>query len=582
MTGQVFFQKRRRVRWRFYPIAVSFFVSFSPLWAETASNPSSPAILDLRLEECVQRVVDYNEAVQIRGLDVLASRKRWQAARGVFEPELVGSAEHNINDRKNTAEEQSNLGGLSVYNQENNLYSSGLEMLVPTGARVRLGYTLRDLRNNRQPYYGLDREYESFAGLNLTQPLLKNGGYRVTMAAIRLAAGESALAFQEYRRQMISILSRGENGYWDLVFAQEQDRIRGDSVKVAETLLADNRERVRAGKASELEVLQAEAGAAFRRARQKEAAQKLAETMNRLTALFSGSSFLTTLRVRAIDAPTLRAVEAQFYASMLEAFESNPDYLSQRQQVMQEDVRLVYARNQRWPQLDLKASYGLNGLGSTPSRSWQDIEQGDFEAWSVGVEFRIPLGGGIKGRNELAAAQLRKKAALLGLKSIEVDLASAMDLVIHRISSLRDMVANYRTVVEYNERLLATELARLEAGKTDSRKVLEVEETLAEARSAALESLIGYQKTLADWAMIKGSSLKAHNVELTQAQLEHKTAAALKGRDWTDVEFKALRKETRAGLEQNLAVSRPLSSERSSSPIPSPPTGALDQQQGNR
>ena len=328
-------------------------------------------------------------------------------------------------------------------------------------------------------------------------------------------------------------------------------------------------------------MLQAEAGAAFRRARQKEAGQKLAETMNRLTALFSGSSFLTTLRVRAIDAPTLGPVEAQFYASMLEAFESNPDYLSQRRQVMQEDVRLVYARNQRWPQLDLKASYGLNGLGSTPGRSCQDIERGDFEAWSVGVELRIPLGGGIKGRNELAAAQLRKKAALLGLKSVEVDLASALDLVIHRISSLRDMVANYQTVVEYNERLLATELARLETGKTDSRKVLEVEENLAEARSAALESLIGYQKTLVDWAMIKGSSLKAHNIELTQAQLEHKTAEAFRGRDWTNVELKALRKATRAGFEKSQSFSRPLPSERSLSPIPSPPTGALDQQQGN-
>jgi hypothetical protein len=162
-----------------------------------------------------------------------------------------------------------------------------------------------------------------------------------------------------------------------------------------------------------------------------------------------------------------------------------------------------------------------------------------------------------------------------------VDLASALDLVIHRISSLRDMVANYRTVVEYNERLLATELARLEAGKTESRKVLEVEENLAEARSAALESLIGYQKTLVDWAMIKGSSLKAHNIELTQAQLEHKTAAVLQGRDWTDEEFKAWRKETRAGFEHNLAVSRPSPSERLSPPIPLPLTGARDPQQGN-
>ena len=45
----------------------------------------------------------------------------------------------------------------------------------------------------------------------------------------------------------------------------------------------------------------------------------------------------------------------------------------QGKKVRQEELRVAYAKNQRLPQLDLKASYGLNGLGSTPGESWDDV-----------------------------------------------------------------------------------------------------------------------------------------------------------------------------------------------------------------
>jgi outer membrane protein TolC len=418
----------------------------------------------LSLQECIQRVVQFNETIQVRALEWLASQKRLKAAKGIFEPEFVGSVEHTINRRKTTAERKSALGFLDLFDEENTVYSGALEFLAPTGGKLRLGYSLRDLANNLQRTLAVGgREFESFAGVSLVQPLLKNAGVGATMAAIRLAAGESELAYQEYRRQMMLIVARAEIAYWDLYLAQEQDRIRQDSVRIANTLLEDNRVRVQVGRVSDLDVLQSEAGVALRQARRKEAQQKLVEGINRLTALFSSTGAYANQQVRASDEPVLREVEMSFLSAMRQAIELNPDYLSQRRQLQQEGLRVAYARNQLWPQLDLKASYGLNGLGDSVGNSMRDIQRLDYQNWSVGAEMRIPLAGGAKARNELAAVRLRQQEAILGLKSAEVEIANALETARSRVVSARDSVANYRKVVDYNQRLLETETARLDA-----------------------------------------------------------------------------------------------------------------------
>ncbi len=504
--------------------------SLIPILAQ-AGEPSSGAEepMPMGLETCIQRVVNLNETIQVRTLEWLASQKRLKAAKGIFEPDWVASVERNENLQKNTAAQIISLGQLT-YDQRNTLFNGALEFLTPTGAKVKLGYSLQDLRNNLQQRVSVTREFQSFAGITLTQPLMKNGGFDFTMANIRLAAGDSEVAYQEYRRQMCIMIARAEVAYWDLYFAQEQHQIRSDSVHMAETLLADNRLRLQAGKGSDLDVLQAEAGVALRQTRQKEALQKRIETMNRLNALISGADYFSHPPVRAIDQPAQRVTDLSYSDSMREAIAANPDYLSQMQQVAQEKIRVLYARNQLWPQLDLKGSYGLNGLGGTIGATSDDISKRGYESWSAGIELRIPLSGGIKGRNELKAAQLRQREALVTLKSVEVELATAMDTVIRRITNDRESIPNHHKIVDFSQQLLKTELSRLEAGKGDSHKVLDAEESLSETKTTALQNLIEYEKAMVEWELLRGAKLRLRNLEFTKSQLETKTYAILNNR----------------------------------------------------
>ena len=243
-----------------------------------AQSGTKPASVELTLSNFLNQVVERNETLQSKLLEVEVARLKSKAEYGVFEPEVFGSVERNFLKRQNTVEEERSQFS-SEYKENNIVYQSGIEGLVPTGMRIRLGYSLRDLNNNlqNQPNFlfrgATNGEYQSFFGLSMTQPLLKNGGDAATMAGVRIAALGSDIAYQEYRRQLMITLSTAEAHYWNLFLAQEQVRYFQDSLSTAEKILNDSRQRLEAGKGSELEVLEAESGVALRKAKLSDAEQ---------------------------------------------------------------------------------------------------------------------------------------------------------------------------------------------------------------------------------------------------------------------------------------------------------------------
>ena len=459
----------------------------------------------------------------------------------VFEPDLVTSYDHVENKRQIGLQEKSiGLVG-QVFDEKNNVYNAGLEGLIPTGARIKLGYSLRDNLNNINPaplvppLDFLTNEWVSFAGLSATQPLLKNFGTTANFASIRLAALASEIAFQEYRRQLMILISTAEATYWNLYMAQEQMLFFKESVGVAESIRNDNQTKLKAGKGSELEVMEADSGLALRKSKQSDAREKFFEAISRLTALYAetGSNRL----VVAIDTPQVNDLPLSYYDSFLAATALNPDYLGQLKKIASEKLRVAYAKNQRLPQLDLKASYGLNGLGRNHDEALKDMERRDFPSWSVGLELHVPITGGIKVRNELDAAKLRQKQALVGLKEIETQVGSAIDVAMRKIRAAQESVRSYETVVQYNQNLLEAQMARLQVGKVESRKVLEVDADLFEAKNALLDAQVQFRRALLELELIEGTLLKTRNLDLTQRELESQTALLLRKGTLTDEQY---------------------------------------------
>jgi outer membrane protein len=521
----------------------------------------------LGLNEFLQIVLQRNENLQVRELEVKIAKQRIKAEQGAFEPELILGYDRVENRRENTAE-QRRSSGVAIFEEKNNVYTSGIEGLVPTGARIRFGYTLHDMRNNLQdPPVGTiftnfpGREYQSFLGVSVTQPLLKNAWLSATFANIRLAGLAEDVAFQEYRRQLMLMVTTAEASYWNLFLEQEQVRFLTESVKLAEDLVKDNEQRVRLGQASELEVMESRAAVALRKTKLAEAEQKQFETSAQLSGLMSEVISSDMPLVQATERPASRGAP-DFQQTAEAALAMNPDYLGQRSKLDQEKVRLAYSKNQRLPQLDLKGSYGLNGLGPNIGSSWSDIQDTGFPSWSAGVELHIPLAAGMRPRHELAMARMRTQQGLLTLHDIENQVLNAITTGIRKLRSADDSVHDYERIVAYNQELLESEMKRLEAGKTNSRRILEVDAALFESKNAVVEAKVLRERAHLELELVQGVVLRNRSIELTRKELEQKTIGELQNAGVTPQQYQKLLKEPK----ESPPADSPAKTSRSNSP----------------
>jgi outer membrane protein TolC len=465
----------------------------------------------LELRETLEQVLAANLRLRAGDLERAVSRERVKAEWAIFEPAILATATVEANRRQNT-QEQFLSQRASVFDERNESYTGALEGLLPTGGKLRLGAQWRRLENNLQILGG--REDVTFAGATLTQPLLRGGGWTGIASQIKLAAADSDLALQEYRRQLGLVLSQTELAFWDLVAGQELVALRRQSFGVAERVLSDNRERVAAGRMTDLDILQAEAGLELRRSGVAEAQQRVLESGTLLSSFLGRSAAGDAITADAILTATDAAPSLE---ELLEGVhERHPAYLAQTIRLKQEGIRLAYARNQRWPQVDLRASYGLNGLGDGLDRSYDAMASKQFPAWYLGVDVRVPIFAGIRERSQVRAAKIRKEQSLLELRAVEIEILNRVSSLRQRVASLQSRAEALENVVSLNERLLAADLEQLNEGRGDSRRVLEAEQELTDARLEALASRLDHQRALAELLVESGGYLVARGFDLEE------------------------------------------------------------------
>lgn len=473
-------------------------------------------------------LVDYVSMVRERNNKLLAERLEWQVAeegvtdaRSNFEMEFVTSATHEENTQKNTVQEALQRSSFATFREFNERYDGALEQNLTSGGKIRSGYHLDSLNNNLQTASGVGgldtfNEFRTFIGSTLTQPLLRNRGKKVARAKISVAEKDRDIAFQSYRREMMRVVADAIFAYVELSAAQMRMQYRDQSVSIARRLLETNRERVKAGMLADTEILEAEAGLAQREAQQRAAAQDVvtatARVRNFISAVPDG---WTETSIEATDQLEAEPINTDLASSMMMAERLAPEFVAAKRRAEKEGIKLEYAQNQRMPQLDMRASYGVNGLDTSPDKSFHDAFASDNRNWNVLAEFRVPLDGGLKSKSDLKVAEYHKKEALLQIKNTEVELTNAVDVALKNVDSARSQIEGYRDATQKGEHLLDVELKRLDAGLSTSRQVLQREEDLNRVREERLKALIAFKRAGLELELTRGSLLRRFGMEVT-------------------------------------------------------------------
>jgi len=498
----------------------------APAGAAGAEEVPGPVFIG-SIGELRQRVLEHNWTIQAKIMEYEIRRRTQEAAKGAFDPQLLAEYHYEDTARPNTVEQRRALSGVPSLVEQNHLWSTSLETLTPLGGKLGLTASVSEFHNNLQRIttggFGATGQAETvtFAGINFRQPLLRDAGRRTATAAIRVAACETEQAWQEFRRQLMVSVSSAELAYWNVYGAARQMEYMAQSLQVAQGMVKDAEARVAAEKGAEVEVTTALAGVEERRARHTVAHQRLVEA-KAVLAGFCGAAVTDGFEVSTTAPPPPGKVTPDARAGLEAAIRTNPDYLGKLAEKDAETIRAEFMKNQKLPQLDFTASYGLNGLGTDLERSLDDVEDGEFDAWGLGLEFRMPLGNR-EAKNRYAAALARQKRAEDAVSDVRQQLGNAMDSAVEKVVSTRSALGNYYRAVALNQQVLNSRLVDHREGKSDARRVLEADDDLNQSKINAVSGLIQHRQAVLEYELASGQVLANRAIAITKEQVVART-----------------------------------------------------------
>ena len=147
---------------------------------------------------------------------------------------------------------------------QNTELSMGISQLTPYGGTYEIEISGRYEDTNRRVFDNLDIPsnkvdfYTTELELKLSQPLLKDFGSTVTQNQILIARNNLTISQEDFRQQVIGVVSSVQQTYWELVFHRQDLEVRHQQLELNQKLLGQIRKQVEVGVLAPIEVLQAE------------------------------------------------------------------------------------------------------------------------------------------------------------------------------------------------------------------------------------------------------------------------------------------------------------------------------------
>ena len=265
---------------------------------------------------------------------------------------------------------------------------------------------------------------------------------------------------------------------------------------------------------SPLDVLQAQSDVASREERVLVAERAVFDNQNFLKQLVT-DEITTILRTRIdiAEPPFDFQVDVDLERDLRRAFDLRPDYRQALLEIQKRNINVVFTKNQTLPRLDLVASLGLNGLGTTLGESVNNVSGPSNIAASAGAIFGLPIPNRTA-RGEAQASELEVARALIDLKRLEQLIYIEADNAAGQIDTTRKRIEASRVAREFAGRTLDAAQARLASGTATTFEVLQFQRDFAQAEINEVRALTDHQKSIAEYARRTGRTMEANRILL--------------------------------------------------------------------
>jgi outer membrane protein TolC len=401
--------------------------------------------------------------------------------------------------------------------------TAGVQQQLPWGGG-RYQVTWSGGRTETTRFTSFNPLLSSSLNAEFTQPLLRNFTIDPSRHQVLVSRTRREIADVRLREAVTSTTRAVRHAYWDLVFAIAQHRVQVQSLELAREQLRNNRTRVEVGTMAPIDIVEAEAEVARNEEAVivAEAAIRAAEDRLRALVFDPAAPEFWRMRIEPVDEPKLQPTPVDVEAAVRNALASRTDLLAARKELETAalDVRLF--ENQRLPDVNLQATYGLVGLGGTEFRFGQgtfpppvigqaqrsfgrvlrDIFGNQFPSWSLGLTIGYPLGRSTAEAG-LARARLQQTQTRTRLQNLELQVATAVRDVGRQVETNLKRVHATQAARQLAERRLEAEQKKFAVGMSTSFFIFQAQRELALARTNELRAIIDYNRSLVDFEAIQ-------------------------------------------------------------------------------
>jgi len=522
------------------------------LLTETATPRS------ITLEESIALALENNTGLRIQKLNPIAATARVREAYAQFDPAAFGNfGKNRSNSLATTISPFTTAGNTDIINQEAD-WNLGVRKELLTGGRVSAQWTNARLFSNPTVVNLVVPQYYSTLGLTLTQPLLRDFGWRFALLVVDVAQINEQQAFYDYKAQVANLVTNVEEAYWTYVLAIENVRVEERGLDLAKELLRQNEGRFKVGALPHTSVLESEAEVARREAElvRVRAAERI--TRDQLRALINAREPQqdALLLIQPADKPAVPAVDLDLDESLRIAYTDRPELISARLNVDGRKVERKIAENRLLPRLDFVGNVGLNGTGGnesllasrppptvppgqatpTPSifqgafipntqvlggygRSLDLLTNGRWYQYQFGAVIEVPIDNA-DAKARYAEAKVNAEGARLSLSQVEENVTLEITRSLNNLKAFLKSIEATRIARELAEENVRNQKARYDVGLATTKDLIDFQDRLTQAEREEVNSLTGYNIELAHFRRANGTLLGARSVVLERNEPE--------------------------------------------------------------
>ena len=480
--------------------------SYKDAFIESAKEAK---VLEIGLVDCIAFALKNNSEIRIKKIEPLIADQDIRIANAEFDPTI--SLDGSLGGtRKQTSSE------FAATRTRTADFNVGINGKLIIGTEYDIDWQNIRYKDN-SGYLSVNPYYKSEAVITITQPIFKDFGILVNRADIIIARNDKARSKEDFCREVIDVLSKTKECYYNYVLYLEQYKTAQISLERAKGLLEITKAREKQGLVSSVDLLEAETGVAKKEEDLLtiEGTLKLAEDNLKYITNLVDDPKLWNAEIVPLDRPEFKIEPVDLIESLKQAFQYRPNYKAAKIDLESEDIRLKVKKNALLPTIDLVGSFGLNGLNRDYGDVLSDLGSGDYREWSAGVEISFPWGNK-EAKGNYEKVKLTKAQLLITFARLEQTIILEVRDAVRGIDlARREVDASLKRKETETKRYEAIE-ERFREGLVSTHDMLDYQEDLSAAEVNYIQALINYNKAVITLDKKIGMTLVKNNITLEE------------------------------------------------------------------